>query len=126
MKANQRKNSRFSVQDDVIAALKNGFTKIGKVKDISTGGLSFEHIENEISKHESFERNIILLVNGFCLPKVPCRVVYDIPVSTSDEYQAFPVLFITRRCGVKFERLSEDQKMELDRFIETYTQGNAP
>ncbi len=126
MRTNERKNSRFLVQDDVIIALKNGFTKIGKVKDISTGGLSFEHIENGISKYDSCERNLVLLVNGLCLPKVPCRVVYDIPVSTSDEYQVFPILFITRRCGVKFERLSEDRKMELDRFIKTYTQGNAP
>lgn len=114
------------VRDDVIVALKNGFTKIGKVEDISTGGLSFEHIENKISNDDSFENNIILLVDGLRLPKVPCRVVYDIPVSMSDEYQVSPVLFITRRCGVEFDRLSEDQKMELDRFIETYTQGNAP
>jgi len=121
----QRKNSRFLVQDDVIAALQNGSTKIGKVKDISAGGLSFEHIQDEISSQESFEKNIILLVNGVCLPKVPCRIVYDIPVLTPDEYRAFPIQFITRRCGVKFEKLSENLKTELDVFFRTYSKGNA-
>ena len=125
MRPEQRKNSRFLVQDDVIAALQNGPTKIGKVKDMSTGGLSFEHIQDEISSRESFEKNIILLVNGFCLPKVPCRIVYDIPVPTPDEYRTFPIQFITRRCGVKFEKLSENQKTELDVFLRTYSKGNA-
>ncbi len=125
MRPEQRKNSRFLVQDDVIAALQNGSTKIGKVKDISLGGLSFEHIQDEISSRESFERNLILLVNGFYLPKVPCRVIYDIPVPTPYEYQAFPIQFITRRCGVKFEKLSENQKTQLDVFLKTYSKGDA-
>ena len=126
MRPEQRKNNRFLVQDDVIAALQNGPTKIGKVKDISIGGLSFEHIQDEISSRESFEKNIILLVDGFCLPKVRCRVVYDIPMPTPDEYQAFPIQFITRRCGVEFERLSESQKTELNVFLRAYSRGNAP
>jgi len=121
MRPDQRKNPRFLVQGDVIAALRDGFTKIGKVKDISIGGLSFEHIQDETSNQESFERNIFLLVNEFCLSKVPCRVVYDIPLHTPDEYQAFLIQFITRRCGVKFGALSEDQRTLLDSFLKTYT-----
>ena len=126
MRTEQRKNSRFLVQDNIIAALRNGFTRIGKVKDISIGGLSFEHIHDEISNQESSKRNIFLFANEICLLKVPCRVVYDIPVCTPDEYQAFVIHFITRRCGVKFETLSEDQKTQLDIFLKTYTKGSAP
>ena len=121
MRPEQRKDPRFLVQDDVIAALRDGFTKIGKVKDISIGGLSFEHIQDETSNQGSSETNIFLLVNEFCLPKVPCRVVYDIPLQTPHEYQAFPIQFITRRCGVRFEALSEDQRTLLDSFLKTYT-----
>jgi hypothetical protein len=124
MRPEQRKNPRFLVQDGVIAALRDGFIKIGKVKDISIGGClsSIYRMKLRIS----LERNIFLLVNEFCLPKVPCKVVYDIPVQTPDEYQAFPIQFITRRCGVKFERLSEDQEAQLGIFFKAYTKGKAP
>jgi hypothetical protein len=127
METEQRMSNRFLAKDNVIAALKNEFTKIGKVRDISAGGLSFEHIYDEILNKESLKKDIFLFVNGYCLPRVPCRVVYDIPVDLSDEYP--PTCFIhykTRRCGVKFEALSEDQKTHLEIFLKTYTKGNAP
>jgi hypothetical protein len=126
MGTEQRMSSRFLVQDNVIAAIRNGFARIGKVKDISTGGLSFEHIEDEISSQEAPLKNIFLFISEFCLPKVPCRVVYDIPVGLPDEYPTCFIHYKTRRCGVKFEALSEDQKTHLEIFLKTYTKGTAP
>ncbi len=126
MGTEQRKNIRFLVEDNIIVALRNGSTKIGKVKDISMGGLSFEHIYDENSIQNSFKGYIFLWVNEFNMSKVPCRVVYDISVSIPNEYYAFTIHFITRRCGLQFEALSEDQKTQLDFLLKTYTQGAAP
>lgn len=126
MGTEQRMSNRFLVQDNVIAALKNEFTKIGKVRDISSGGLSFEHIYDEILNKESLKKDIFLFVNGCCLPRVPCRVVYDIPVDSADGYPTCFIHYKTRRCGVKFEALSDDQKTHLEIFLKTYTKGNAP
>ena len=126
MGTEQRKNIRFLVEDNIIVALRNGSTKIGKVKDISMGGLSFEHIYDEHLNLEPLKREVFLWVNEFSLSEIACRVVYDIPMGTPPEYESLPIHFITRRCGVQFETLSEDQSTQLDFFLKTYTKGTAP
>jgi len=87
MGTEQRKNIRFLVKDNIIVALRNGSTKIGKVKDISMGGLSFEHIYDEPLNLEPLKREVFLWVNEFSLSKIACRVVYDIPMGTPPEYK---------------------------------------
>ena len=121
METERRKNIRFLVQGDVFAILQNGSTKIGQVKDISIGGLSFDHIYRENLSQEPFERDIALLANEFRISKVPCRIVYDIPVPTPTEYQSLIIGLTTRRCGIQFEALSEDQIAQLDSFLKTCT-----
>jgi hypothetical protein len=124
MGVEQRKSIRFLVQDNVTVALRGTFTKVGRVKDISTGGLAFEHIDGENQNSDS-RREIILWVNGFSLSKLPGRIVYDVPLATPNEYQGFFIHLISRRCGVQFEELSEYQASQLDLFLKTYTTGRA-
>jgi len=121
MEAEQRNNVRFLAQDDVVVALRNTYTKIGKVKDISKGGLSFEHTYAENSTLGPLQKGILLWTNGFWMPKVSCRVVYDIPLPTPTEYESLTIRLTTRRCGIQFEALSEDQMAQLDFFLKTYT-----
>lgn len=122
----QRKNIRFLAQDNVIVALQNEYTKVGKVQDISMGGLAFEHIDDEKPNSETSRRDILLWVNGFRLSKLPGRIVYDIQLPPPNEYQGFFFHLITRRCGVEFETLSEDLASQLDFFLENYTKGKVP
>jgi hypothetical protein len=126
MLTEQRNNIRFLAQDNIIVALRNDSTKIGKVKDISKGGLSFEHIYEKDSKWEPSKKDIFLWANEFSISKVPCRVIYDILSPTPTEYESLTIRLITRRCGVQFEALSEDQMVQLDFFLKTYTKGTAP
>jgi hypothetical protein len=126
MRTEQRKDIRFLVEDDIIVAFRNGFTKIGKLKDISMGGLSFEHIYDGDLIRGSLRGHVFLWINEFDMSKVPCKVVYDIPVRIPNEYYAFTIHFITRRCGLQFEALSEGQKAQLDFLLKTYTNGTAP
>lgn len=119
----QRKNIRFLAQDNAIVALQNVYTKVGKVKDISMGGLAFEHIDDEKPNSETSRRDILLWVNGFRLSKLPGRIVYDIPLPPPNEYQELIIHLVTRRCGIQFEALSEDQASQLDFFLKTYTKG---
>jgi hypothetical protein len=123
MEIEKRNNIRFLVQDDIVVALRNRSTKIGRIKDISMGGLSFEHIYDEDLNVEPSKRDVFLWVNKFSLSKIACRVIYDIPMGTPPEYESLPIHFITRRCGVQFETLSEDQRTQLDFFLKTYTKG---
>jgi len=126
MGSEQRKSVRFIVHENVSIALRGKFTKVGRVKDISMKGLAFEHIEEENQNSETLRKDIFLWVNGFSLSKLPGRIVYDVPLATPDEYQGLFIHLITRRCGVQFETLSEDQASKLDFFLKTYTTGEAP
>ena len=125
METDRRGHTRFLVQDDVVVAVRNGFTKIGRVKDIGRGGLSFEHIY-ENSTAEVPKTHVSLWVNTFFMSDLPCRIVYDIPVPTPEEYSTLAIRLATRRCGVQFETLAEDQRAQLDSFLRMTTQGEAP
>ena len=78
MEPEQRKNVRFLADDSAIIALRNRFTKIGKLKDISIGGLSFEHIYDEDMSQEPFGKDIFIgillfnhnLASAFSVPSV--------------------------------------------------------
>jgi hypothetical protein len=127
----RRKNTRYLVKDDLIASLHNEKGKVGKVKDISMGGLSLEYTEplNEKgSNQESLESNLHLWMDEFSLSGVSCRIIYDTPVQLiqSSEYMKFPLNSKNRRCGVQFQTLSDDQNRQLALFLETHTKEISP
>ncbi len=107
----------------MIAILQNGHRRIGGVKDVSTGGLSFEHINDEIRSHDSLKTDILLLADGSNMLRLPCRVVYDTVARIPGEIQFLPVHFPPRRCGVEFKDLSENQQVQVELFIKNYTIG---
>jgi len=123
MEADKRKDKRFLVGEEVIVALRNKSSRVGRVKDISVGGLSFEHIYDEDLEGESSKRDVSLWVDNYRMADIPCRVVYDIPISEPPEYDYLSVHFKTRRCGVQFGELTENQETQLDFFLKTHTKG---
>lgn len=123
MEAEKRMHERFLVRDGVIVALQNGASRIGKVRDISLGGLSFEHICDGNLNWVGSRKNILLWVENFRLPSLPCRVVYDSPLPIRPEYSLLTIQLMTRRCGVRFEALTNDQANQLDLFLKTYAGG---
>ncbi|MBS3907407.1 MAG: PilZ domain-containing protein [Syntrophaceae bacterium] len=118
----RRKYPRFVFENKAIVALQNGFNRIGKVKDIGLGGLSFEHIYEEDLTEGDSRKSLVLWINDINLPKVPCRIVYDKPLQTPPEYDLLAIRLITKRCGVKFESLTDQQIAQLELFFETYAQ----
>jgi hypothetical protein len=66
-------------------------------------------------------RDLSLWVSNFSMLNIPCRVVYDIPISEPPEYDILTIHFKTRRCGVRFETLTGHQKAQLGFFLKTYT-----
>ncbi len=119
-----RKCIRLPVIGKVSASLSNRFTVVGRVKDINMEGLSFEHggAENQLSGEGLPEGSISLSAKRFNLGKMPCMIIYDIPAELIDKGDAFAG-FRSRRCGVKFKRLSDDQKAQLECFLRRYTKG---
>lgn len=123
MGTDKRKDKRFLVGEEVIVALRNKSSRVGRVKDISRGGLSFEHIYDEDLEGNPWKTDAFLWVDNYSMPDIPCRVVYDIPISEPPEYDYLSVHFKTRRCGVQFGKLNEKQETQLDFLLKTHTKG---
>ena len=122
MDIEQRKYVRFSVQDNAFAALRSGFEKIGKVRDINKKGLALSYLIESIkvgSDRDFSEVDIFLSGNRFHLYKVPCKIVYDIQDPKSDKNYSI----MNRRCGLQFGKLSESQLDLLELFLKNYTTG---
>jgi hypothetical protein len=114
----RRKFTRFRVQDNAYAALREDFSKLGKIYDIGLNGLAFRYLAEKISDKTFSHVDIFLTNNGFHLAGVPCRIIYDVKESTSILNKVSPY-----RCGLKFEQNDEEQKNKIAFFINHHTTG---
>jgi len=118
MQHDKRDAVRFVPQKDVFAALDSGITLVGKISDISTGGLAFEHIANLDSMRPSPKSvDVFVAGGGFYLAGLPCSKVYDILLKDDVPLRA---LFIPKRCGVKFTALNDRQLKKLDYLLHNF------
>jgi hypothetical protein len=123
MEKEKRRDIRFVAADDVVVVLPDKVSKIGRVIDIGQGGLAFELIDDEESRWEFSKRDISLWANEFRVSDIPCKMVYDIPVQPPPEYELLSSHIKTRRFGIQFESLTENQKGQLEFLLKTYTKG---
>lgn len=115
----KRKHRRFCLKDLAFAAFGSHAKGIGKIIDISRGGLSFRYIADGDQLNESFELEIYLANNGFHLKEVPSKTISDLEITSE-----FPTSSITmRRCGVQFGELTQNQVSQLECFIQNHTVG---
>ena len=126
MKSEKRRHVRFKAPEKLFAALGNPAPKVGKVKDISMGGLAFEYIPGEKEETGTTHVDIFLSGNGFYLPKVPCKAVYDItqkaPLFGGHEFLRISL----NRCGVEFKKLKKETYEQLEYLLGKHTTEMAP
>jgi len=128
MNIDNRKHPRFLAREDTFASL--AYKKIGKVKNISMGGLAFEYVNitedsNQVSSHkdtfEPLQLSIFLSKSKFHLSDVPCDLIYDEITPVSVEDQKFIISLTLRCCGLKFRTLSKDIIAKLEFFLNNHT-----
>jgi len=122
----RRRHIRFLAQDNAFAALRTAFTKVGRIKNISIGGLAFEYITDEESDQGGSEVDVFISGNSFHLPRVPCTVVYDIPARSPFGNGMFFQTFFSKQCGLEFGGLTKDEMEQLNLFLEKHTLGLVP
>lgn len=115
----QRKHRRYPVKEDAFAWLEGDSGRLGKVVDISPGGLAFQYVSDAGPSSGSHDLGIFLASNKFHLEGIRSRVVSDEAVSQPHSVGHVPV----RRCGVRFENLAPDQASQLDLFVEQHATG---
>ena len=116
MAAERRQHPRYPIREGEFEIFNRDSKIIGKLNNISRGGLAFQYLPVEDQRAESDTIDIIAKSPGlFYLPAVACRVMYDISVLA--EARTFTGA-ATRLCGVKFAGLNKEQKLVL--FIKKY------
>lgn len=119
MVVERRKHHRVLTQNNAFAALGSDYSKVGKIKNISSGGLAFEYIVGEESQMQSNQVDIFLTGKVFHLYNVPCRLIYDIEVHIPHVNNHFVKMLTTKRCGLQFEKLTEEEKNQLMQLIDS-------
>ena len=117
MATERRKFRRLLPRDLTFAVFRPHFSNLGKVKDISIGGLALEYVLKETKITGLSEIDIFLSGKPFYMPRIPSKIIFD--TNISEEYQ----IIETRRCGLKFKDLTPTQKSQIAYFIQKYTSG---
>jgi hypothetical protein len=127
MVAEKRKHTRFFTKEGTYAALGEHFSKVGKLQDISRAGLAFRYIENTENPNQNVSTVAIFVPeNGFYLPDLACRLIYDAPLNSANSSRYFKTRFRIIRCGIKFTAVSEHQRDKLKFFLNHYIRGAMP
>jgi hypothetical protein len=121
MAIEKRKYERVTPLGNAFAALGRGYSKIGRIKDISLGGLAFEYISAAGTDRDASQVDIFLIGDVFHLYNIPCEVVYDI--SNRNLLKDIESIKVSsaQRCGVQFTGLTEDDEAQMKLFLEYQT-----
>ena len=109
----RRQYERHELEDRFFITFRPHFDRIGWLTDISKGGVSLEY--STIQEYPPLIENVIVDIfsapKNFRLSNLPCQLVYD---SRVDRGKCFIETIETRRCGLVFGDLSQDQTAQLD------------
>lgn len=114
----RRRYARQEVMNTIFIAFRPLFDKVGKIKNISLGGICLEYCIYTANDGigTTIEVDIFSQCKDFYLPRIPCKIVYDTRIR---HYPSF-IGMETKRCGLQFLELSERQRAQLDFFLQIY------
>jgi hypothetical protein len=103
------------VDGRVFAYYETHSPKIAEITDIGVGGVAFSYTGNPEVLNENLELEMILPDSTRFMEKLPCRTVSDAEIAAGSDGGVR-----LRRCGVRFENLTDGQKDKINCFIENY------
>jgi hypothetical protein len=118
----QRKHKRFFPKEWVSAFCQAPFVGIGKLVDISRGGVAFQYVQrpgvNLALLKDSLKLNLFETVTSHGVKEIQCNVVYDAEVPRQNDLSGgYPL----RRCAVEFGEHNWYQSFQLEMFIKDFT-----
>ena len=126
MAIEKRKYERIPPRGNAFAALGSQYTKVGRIKDISLGGLAFDYISAVDTDRDFSHINIFLIGDVFHLYNLPCEVVYDIAYPAELENIESVKVSSIQRCGVQFGALTEDEMDQMKLFLKFQIRDSSP
>ena len=116
-----RNFTRFLVPENVYGALSPSFSKVGRIKDVSIGGLAIEYLTDGDSAPGNSHVNVFIREEEFFLSKVPCKIVYDVSIEPAADPQTPRMTH--KRCGVQFNQFTDGLRKRLEGFLKDRTNG---
>ena len=113
----RRKHKRFDVKKGAFAVSPPNYEKLGRIKNISRGGLAFQYKGNPETTRDSCELEIFSIVDDFYLRKLPVKTILDFEVRPQVPLNSLP----TRQVGLEFKELNHHQKILLHHFLQNHT-----
>ncbi|MBW1896705.1 MAG: PilZ domain-containing protein [Deltaproteobacteria bacterium] len=115
----RRRHKRLQAKEGTLAVLGRHRVTVGKIVDMSMGGLAVRYIAEDVLSKEPCRLDILMADGLSHLYGPPCETVYDIEAKT-----AVPLTsMVERRRGLKFGKLTPTQKLHLEDFINNHTAG---
>lgn len=113
----RRKHERLKAKEGTFAVVVSGKSKLGQVKDISMGGLTFQYVDSGEPVDVSSEIELFSSVYDFHLKKLKVKSVEDLAVDNTVPFSSLPI----RQLRIQFGTMTSDQLRLLDFFLRRYT-----
>jgi len=110
----RRKHKRFPAPPNTYVQLNDQVSKLGRVLDISKGGLAFRYISVGKELKEEFQLELISAHVNPELNPLPVKVILEIEMASETPARAVTL----SRASVQFEELKDEQAHWLERFIQ--------
>lgn len=118
MPPERRVHRRYAPVETAYAALGAEFSRVGKIRDFSAGGLSFNYLVGKGRKGGIVTIDIFLVDDSFHIHNLPCKIVYDVPLNGKDSEN---LLLRSRRCAVSFAPPTLAHNLQIATFIRLHT-----
>ncbi len=118
-----RSSRRYAAREGTCASFMNArvspFNRIGQVLDMSPSGIALKYLSND----EGYGKEQPVVIEMFTVARpamttgrIPCRVAYDVSLKNSP-----PGSVDIRRCGLRFEELSNIESCHVEQFMRSCT-----
>jgi c-di-GMP-binding flagellar brake protein YcgR len=113
----RRKNKRFQTEKNTYAVLRARGSKLGRVIDISKGGLAFRYVSVGQRLRGPLELDLLSHQYDYRIDKIPVKIITDLELANKKAFKSTTL----KRVGVQFGKLTREQKSKLEHFIRDYT-----
>jgi hypothetical protein len=114
----RRKNNRFSFQGGAFVYFNSKPPMAGRIIDISEGGLAFTYLASDRSTRDLLSLDILCTRRDLGSLTLFASTIWDFEMVKT-------TVSGSRGCGIRFERLTADQKHDIKKFIACCTTGTA-
>jgi len=115
----RRKFRRLQAQENTFALLRGQVSKLGRVTDISSGGLAFHYVSIGERLKGEFELDLVSPKHDLTLTCLPVKIVSNFERQSKTPSRQIRL----RRVGVRFRELTQHQTSQLQHFMRHYTVG---